>query len=512
MKDIDNIEDWYRDELNNYNVEPDQNTWSSLSEELDANTPLTDENISEWYKKEVTKLEERPDYTVWEKLSTKLDTTSVWDKLVVSLNSYDQFIWWRNLAFRGTAIFLLFFGSYLAYNNYTTDANFIANEATVATTNIGFKNKGIDGVMSTQHNKATTYEVAFSSSSKNNKNESNLNHKNSSTTNGFGSSELIKASNKTPTEEKVKMAVSEAKKNITPTLSKTGGRSKESSSYASLEMIQKHYRSIYIDKLDELKTDRQQTIFTDIDRHQLTEKDISYLYASGDFLVKKDNNKIVFNSKRFSSYFLFGVYARRIYVGFSAGIKKQGMITKLKENSPLAAYKQNNFLDFGTNFGGTVGFIVSDNFNIETNINVNSTAGYKRAFDAEGVTYQENLNLNYSTISFLAKKMNNKSTFDNKVYSTNLIGGVYASYLRSSVSDANGISHNIEGFNKTDLGIVLGIEQDRYLTKTLVITPGLRYNQGLTNIANDNSPYESARNFSFEFNLGVKYIFLKKGK
>ncbi|NQX98153.1 MAG: hypothetical protein HRT73_09785, partial [Flavobacteriales bacterium] len=72
IENIENIEEWYRNELNNYNVEPDVNGWNSIAENLDANTPLTDQNISDWYKKEVVKLEERPDYTVWEKLSTKL--------------------------------------------------------------------------------------------------------------------------------------------------------------------------------------------------------------------------------------------------------------------------------------------------------------------------------------------------------------------------------------------------------------------------------------------------------
>ena len=92
MKDLNNIEDWYREELNNYNVTPDKNGWNSLSEELDNSTPLTDETISDWYKKEVSKLEERPDYTVWEKLATQLDTTSVWEKLASSLTRYEQFI------------------------------------------------------------------------------------------------------------------------------------------------------------------------------------------------------------------------------------------------------------------------------------------------------------------------------------------------------------------------------------------------------------------------------------
>lgn len=498
MKNIDNIEDWYREELNKYNVEPDKNVWESLSEELDASTPLTEENISEWYKKEVAKLEERPDYTVWEKLSTKLDTSSVWNKLVVSLNRYDQYIWWRNLVFRGTAIFLLLFGSYLAYDQYSNNGNPIANNTNSAVKTTVNKD-GISSTSNKQRDNKVNSQGTANYPSNNNKEITNTAITNNTST-----------QNNLSPEEKIKKAVASAKTNL---LAKSLINNKrENDTYASKENIT-NYNSIAVENLNSLKTDDgERTIFTDINRHTLTERDITHLYANGDFLVKKDKNKIVFNSKRFSSYFMFGVYARRIYAGFNAGIKKQGMITKLKENSPLAEYDQNVFLDFGSNFGGTIGFIVSDNFNIETNINVNSTSGYKRAFDAEGVSYQENLNLDYTSINLLAKKMNNKSTFDNKVYSTNIIGGVYMGYLRSAVSDVNGVSRNLDEYNKTDFGIILGIEQDRYITKTLVITPGVRYNQGLTNIANDNSPFESSRNFSFEFNLGIKYIFLKKAK
>ncbi|MBL4594361.1 MAG: hypothetical protein JKX68_11190 [Flavobacteriales bacterium] len=496
MKDIDNIEDWYREELNNYNVEPDKNVWNSLSEELDLNTPLTDENISEWYKKEASKLKERPDYTVWEKLSTKLDTTSVWDRLATSLNRYEQIIWWRNLAFRGTAIFLLFLGSYLAYNNYSNNENVIATNTE--------KNYSIE--------KSTNNNKIFPAT--NNVGSSNLKQKTNSTNENnkaIKNSELTNSSNHTSLspEDEIKIAIEKSKANLINNSSPTSNR--ERTTYASKEDITL-YSFISVENLNSLKTKDERSIFTDINRHQLTERDISHLYASGEFLVKKDRNKIVFNSKRFSAYSMFGIYARRIYAGFNVGLKKQGMITKLKKNSLLAGYTQNNFLDFGTNFGGTVGFIVSDNFNLEANLNLNSTAGYKRAFNSEGVSYKENLNLNYTNISILAKKMNNKSTFDNKVFSTNLIGGIYASYLRSAVSDANGVSRSLDEYNNTDFGIILGIEQDRYISKTLVITPGIRYNQGLTNIANNNSSFESARNFSFEFNLGIKYIFLKKGK
>ena len=519
MKDLDNIEDWYRDELNNYNVEPDANLWDSLSGDLDASTPLTDETISDWYKKEVSKLEERPDYTVWEKLATQLDTASVWDKLALSLNRYDQLIWWRNVAIRGTAIFLLFFASYLTYNNYNTSDNQTADNATVSV-NKNTTTQIKPQTISNQPNKENSvYEAAFVNSTEKNVSKGASKNFTADKNSVVSNSKITNKSNlntpqqnKKSDKEKVFTAIQNAKETVNPAAPKKRSRSKENVNYASLEKIQQYYSSIYKDKLDELKSETERGINTNINKKRLSEKDISQMYRGSEYLVKKDNDKIVFNTKRFSSYSMFGVYTRRIYAGFNIGLKKQGMITSLKSNSPLSEYKQNSLLDFGSNIGATVGLIVSDNLNIETNINLNSTSGYKRGFEGEGVTYQENLNMNYTSVSLLAKKMNNKSTFDNKVYSTNLIGGVYASYFRSAVSDINGVSRKLDSYCKLDAGIILGIEQDRYISKTLIITPGIRYNQGLLNTSKEDNAYKSSTNFSLEFNLGVKYIFLKKGK
>jgi hypothetical protein len=512
LKDIDNIEDWYREELNNYSVEPDKNGWNALSEDLDTNTPLTVNTISDWYKKEVSKLEERPDYTVWEKIATQLDTTSVWDQLAISLSRYDQLIWWRNAAIRGTAIFLLSFGSYLAYDNYfDSDNNLALYKPTIIEkkNNQSIENSILD--INIDRNNEINKSLNNSSDKVNGRvdNSKNKSYSAKFLSNNQTTIVITEASS----EEEIRQSVRIAKSKLTSNKTGSSNRKNEDRKdlYASKEMISKS-TSISVKSLESLKLNNSRTIVTEINRHQLTERDISHLMKDGEYLVKKDKNKIVFNSKRFSSYSMFGVYTRRFYAGFNLGVKKQGMITSLKKDSPLADYQQNSLLDFGNSFGGTVGFILSDNINIEANINLNSTSGYKRAFDAEEISFQENLNLDYTTINLLAKKMNNKSTFDNKVYSTNFIGGVYASYLRSAVSDINGTTRDLDEYNKTDYGIVLGIEQDRYISKTLVITPGIRYNQGLANIVNSDSSFDSSRNFSLEFNLGVKYIFLKKGK
>ena len=493
MKDINNIEDWYRDELDNFNVKPDDGVWNSLSDELDANMVLTEENIGEWYKREVNKLEERPDYTVWEKLATKLDTASVWDKLVVSLNKYDKFIWWRNTILKGSAILLLLGGSYLTYYNYSNNLNTTDKTDLSIKTNES-KNDLIDPPKSTRTPNDKRNKISVSNNIENNQS------KNNSSANTFGKT--------SPTNSSISSTINSTKKSL---LSKKKTKSSNSNLYASTRK-EEQYNPIKINNFIDLKTEENPTIFKEIERRNITTEDISHIVSSSDFLVKKEKNRIVFNTKRFSSYTSYGLYARRFYLGINAGIKKQGLITNVKESSTIANANQVEYLDFGGSFGATAGYILSDNFNLEANINAINTSGYKRRFNAEGYSFDEKLNLNYSTINLLVKKMNTKSTFDNKVYSTNIIGGVYASILTSSNSTINENKVNNDTYSNTDLGIVLGIEQDRYLSKTLVITPGIRYNQGLTNIANDNNPYKSARNFSLEFNIGLKYIFLKTSK
>jgi hypothetical protein len=107
MKDNFNIEDWYKNEVENYSVPPDANSWDKLSDQLNHEELLTDEKMDEWYKKELEKVESQPDNAVWEKLSTRLDTSSVWEKLAVTLTKYERFVWWRNTLLKTAALLLI---------------------------------------------------------------------------------------------------------------------------------------------------------------------------------------------------------------------------------------------------------------------------------------------------------------------------------------------------------------------------------------------------------------------
>lgn len=477
MMDKENIEDWYKDELSGYEVNPDKGSWESISNQLDnseGSELITEENIDAWYVKELEKFESIPDKAVWNKLSAKLDVSNVWDKLLVSLNRYERFIWWRNFAFEATAVALLLWGGYYTFNNY-----------------------------SSSNSNTTTVQQTIQETTTISKDKTHLNNK---VLNQGAEIKTAVLTNTTP-----KIESEENKESSKFVVSDVVKKEKQNSNKVNLiASSQKEYigkvRMLSVSFEDEKNENK--TINKEIDRRDLNVKTLE----AKEFLVKKENNKIVFNNKRFSSHFVFGMYARRLYFGLNVGAKKQTVITKLKDESYLSDYNRKQLLDFGSSLGVTVGLIVSDKLNIESNINFLSSMGYKYQYKSEGVDLTEELNLNYTTVSVMAKMMNNKSTFDNKKYSTNLLGGFYLGYLNAAKSFVDGVSMNqINNFKKLDAGFVLGVEQDRYLTKELVITPGVRYYQGIINTASSNSQFNASRNFSLEFNLGIKYIFLKKG-
>lgn len=487
MIDDNNIEDWYKEELSNYQVNPNNKGWDAIANKLDkTETPLTEENIEGWYKNEAANYNATPDQQVWNKLSTKLDVENVWTRVLSSLNRYDRMIWWRNFGLRLSALIILFFGSYLTYNTINNKIDENKKSATTAmSTNLI---SGNNDSQSTKSSKKAT---------------SGLVEKNNSTTKKAEKSKLDETvSTESHVATTVSTILNNQRNSTIQASSNTTSSNKKTPLYAAVKMDKynsKQVGSIYLEHQE------QELALTELQEIDFNTRTLE----AKEFLVKKEKNKIIFNDKRFSSHFVFGMYARRFYVGVNAAFKKQDLFTKIRTDNALT--KQLQYLDFGYNVGGTVGFILSDKLNLETNVNFISTSGYKRKYDFNDLSFSESLNLTYTTIDIMAKRMSNKSTFDNKKYSTNLIGGIYAGYLTSAEAFTNGQTNDVANqFNNLDAGIVLGIEQDRYLTKQIMLTPGIKYRQGLLNITDGNNLYQSARTFSIEFNIGIKYIFLKK--
>lgn len=462
MKNKKNIEDWYKNELENFSVEPEKGSWDKLSSSMDNPSELSDEAFDDFVRDEVEHIETNPDKAVWEKLSENLDTSTVWERLSQTLTNYERFIWWRNFAFKSAALALFFMGVGLSINEYFNQDTHQNNKKVSTPTTV-----------------ATTFEHVTTQTP---------------TTSVLASKNVLNSS--TAEKEEVNQhIVSNPSKQINKLIAteKTVTSTTKKQAYIASKEVN---RQLNNDKEIQLKKSN----------HELKE----HILQPKEFLIKKENNKIIFNNKRFSSHFAFGIYAKRIYMGLNVGFKKQSMIAQLKNNSEFNSLSQNTLLDHGSSFGATAGIILSDKMNLETNVNFYSSNGYRKQYASNEISYTENLSLAYTNVSILAKRMYNKSTFDDKKYSTNIIGGLYLGYLSSATSVINGVTSKNEAYTHLDYGIVLGLEQDRYLTKELIITPGIRYYQGAKNIANTENHFSFAYNSTLEFNLGIKYIFLKK--
>lgn len=462
MKNKKKIDDWYKNELENFSVEPEKGSWDKLSSSMDNPSGWSDEVFDDFVRDEVEHIEANPDKAVWEKLSGNLDTATVWERLSTTLTRYERFIWWRNFAFKSAALALFFMGVGLSVNEYFNEDTHQNNEK-----------------VNTPTFTATTFEQAT---------------KQAPTRSVLASKDVLNLS----IAEKQKV-----NQNIISNSSKQ--TNKPIAAKKNVTSTAKNHAYIVSKKVNQqLNSDKE--IHLKKSNHELKETTIE----PKEFLIKKENNKIIFNNKRFSSHFAFGIYAKRIYAGLNISFKKQSMITQLKNNNDFKGLSQNTLLDHGSSFGTTAGIILSDKMNLETNVNFYSSNGYRKQYASDEMNYTENLTLAYTNVSILAKRMYNKSTFDDKKYSTNFIGGLYFGYLSSATSVINGLTYKNEAYTNLDYGVVLGLEQDRYLTKELIITPGIRYYQGAKNIANTENHFSFAYNSTLEFNLGIRYIFLKR--
>lgn len=478
MKNKNNIEDWYKNELENFSVQSDKNSWNKISDKLNQDELLLDEKIDQWYKNELENKQQQPDFKVWAKLSANLDTATVWERLSVTLTHYNKLIWWRNAALKTVAIAIFIMGIVLTYNNFVETEKSNTSNKYAATIN---KSNDVLPIAESPTKLVTQKPLQVL---------------------GTENIDLFVSIAATSKQIENKIAI------------------KKSTSVAnkSIENDVKNKKNNFASNSNEnyVLSKNTTSISNPTTTSSINSPSFQYELKQNrfakEFLIKKENNKIVFNNKRFSSNVAFGVYARRFYFGVNSGIKKQSVIAIINKNKDLKNDKQHTLLAHGVSVGVTFGKIISDKFNIETNVNFYSTNGYRKRLNFTDKTIDERLNLSYKNVAVLAKRMFNKSTFDSKIYSTNVFGGVYVSYLSSSTSKINNQTVKNNDYSNLDMGIVLGIEQDRYLTKTLVITPGIRYSQGLKNIATAENNFSSIYNYTLEFNVGLKYIFLKKNK
>lgn len=200
---------------------------------------------------------------------------------------------------------------------------------------------------------------------------------------------------------------------------------------------------------------------------------------------------------------LMGVKGFHIGIGGTFHNSWVLMNPKSEELNFLGRHLRYDF-DYGYSYGLTAGYDFSAQFGVETGFTFNSVQGQKLGHEINGQRVNSEIDMNYMHIPVLFKyKWSKMSPVTRKPVVLNSVIGLQFSRLKSATIRTNGEKLRGESkFASTDLGIVLGLEYDIFLSEKYYMTIGAR-GQLSSDIRRFPSLFSNKRNKSEKVLLGV---------
>ncbi len=451
MDQFDNIEEWYRKQVENLSQKPDHGIWDSLDQDLTGDTP----DVEDWYKQEVDKQSTTPDSSVWNQLSSRigpalpveewykksiedidlepsdsiienifhsLDVDNVWDRLEVSLHERDRVIWWRKVVFSITSIFgiitlgFFFLPDLISYQppKLKETTNTLTNHTIQPLSNRSDINAEI-------HAKNGSNALITNAPTTNHQTTTLVSYQDDLADNGVNQGKTGNTTTPVPDAHLLKQSISTT--TISPTIF-------HPAIYGEIDHI--------IDQPDLIVDKSKRPIFL----HAGVGLDHS--------LLLNENTKEAFN------------------------------INSTDYNQAVAS----SILSLG------LGLPLNDQLNMEASISKFSQ-GHRFVLYREGKTVNHKMELNYlqGSVLFKLDRKNNYPVWNGK----SLIGAYYG-LLTSETSEINNEEQEDQiTFNNSDFGLIAGYEIEKQLP-LFNLGISLFYNQGITNILNENSN----PNYSFD--------------
>lgn len=159
------------------------------------------------------------------------------------------------------------------------------------------------------------------------------------------------------------------------------------------------------------------------------------------------------------------------------------------------------------NFGFGIGYALSPEIDIQTDVLLKARNGQQYQAYSEGYSFEKEMRLRYTRVQVIVKKKKEMRADEKYV---NIYGGAYYARLNSaSVTNAVRTLDASFQYRKNDIGLVAGVELERKISKKLNLVTGMVASYGLTN-AYAGTDYEPAsfnktHNFYAGISLGLKY-------
>ncbi|GIV35196.1 MAG: hypothetical protein KatS3mg031_2731 [Chitinophagales bacterium] len=175
--------------------------------------------------------------------------------------------------------------------------------------------------------------------------------------------------------------------------------------------------------------------------------------------------------------------ARGFHFGIEGGLNSNLMLPKLNSYPALITGESKTKFDYGPAFGISAGYDFSDRLGIEVEYIIKSVQGYRYSENRHNKIFIDGeINLDYMHVPMMIKY----KLFHNKLQGArpgifNVLAGVQYSRLTKAIYTFDNHtlyendSQNVEDqFNRNELGFLLGVEYDFYLSKNYFVSLGAR--------------------------------------
>lgn len=209
---------------------------------------------------------------------------------------------------------------------------------------------------------------------------------------------------------------------------------------------------------------------------------------------------------------------RGFYAGFDGGVNMTRLYLKNDALYPLLGKDVNYYFDPGYYYSLSFGYSFSKNFALEAEWIINSAKGQRYLDNRFGKLYiNGGIELSYTEIPLMAKyKFTKLSRLTKAPVSFDVVAGVSYSRLKTSsinigedvITDAN------EFFAVNNVGFLMGLEYDMYLTRSLYLNLGARasYTADVHSFKTIGQEVPKISSFNLGIHAGVYYVIPFKNK
>ncbi len=208
---------------------------------------------------------------------------------------------------------------------------------------------------------------------------------------------------------------------------------------------------------------------------------------------------------------------RGFHFGIEGGLNSNWLLLDDKSLSPVILGSSKAKFDWGPSFGFSAGYDFSNKFGVEVEYILKSIQGYRYRENRYGkISIDGEIDLDYMQLPVMFKyKIAHKGIRSAKPRAVNFVTGIQYSRLRKAELSYNNLTLHDEGteninnvFSRDELGLLMGIEYDLYLSSKYFFSFGARasFSSDVNTYTGANKDEPQTYNFLIGVNASFHYL------